>query len=96
MSAEATSATNANQGGIASVGPVDGMIGSTTCATGLLTAENARKIVMTLSQAKLPVSTSHSWVRSTMAAATDATGCGAKRKNGTISWAKWLPSTSPR
>ena len=25
-----------------------------------------------------------------------AIGCGANRKNGTTSWAKWLPSTSTR
>src|ERR1700757_947269 len=59
-------------------------------------ALNARMIVTQLSQAKLPDTTSHSWVMTTIAAATLATGCGANKPNGTTSWAKWLPATSMR
>jgi hypothetical protein len=59
-------------------------------------ALNARKIVTQLSHAKLPDATSHSWVITTIAAATPAIGCGANKPNGTISWAKWLPATSTR
>ena len=53
-------------------------------------------IVSQFSQAKLPESTSHSWVTITIAAAMLATGCGANSANGTTSWAKWLPATSTR
>ena len=59
-------------------------------------ALNARTIVTQLSQEKLPDATSHSWVTTTMPAATLATGCGANNPNGTMSWAKWLPATSTR
>ena len=44
-------------------------------------------MVIQLSHAKFPVATSQSWVRMMMSAATDATGWGAKRKNGTTSCA---------
>ncbi len=56
----------------------------------------ARTIVSQLSQAKLPEATSHSCVTIMMVAAMPATGCGANRPNGTISWVMWLPSTSTR
>src|SRR6516162_1359873 len=59
-------------------------------------ALNARTIVTQLSQAKLPDATNHSWVTTTIPAATLATGCGANNPNGTMSWAKWLPATSTR
>ena len=72
------------------------MTGRTACATGSLTAAKASTIAIQFSQAKLPLATSHSWVKMMMPAATLASGCGANRKNGTTSWAKWLPSTSSR
>src|SRR6516164_9527074 len=59
-------------------------------------ALNANIIVTQLSQAKLPDTTNHSWVITTMPPATPATGCGANNPNGTMSWAKWLPATSTR
>ena len=71
-------------------------IGSTIAADESSMALNARMIVTQLSQAKLPDATSHSWVTTTIAAATLATGCGANNPNGTTSWAKWLPATSIR
>ena len=51
-------------------------------------ALNASTIVIQLSQAKFPDSTSHSCVAMMIAAATLATGCGVNRANGTTSWAK--------
>src|SRR5436309_6881616 len=59
-------------------------------------ALNASTIVTQLSQAKLPDATSHSWVTTTIPAATLATGCGVNNPNGTTSWATWLPATSTR
>src|SRR5437588_398069 len=59
-------------------------------------AEIARVIVSTLSQEKLPLSTSHSWVTTMNVAAISATGCGAKRPKGVTSWATWLPAVSIR
>src|ERR1700731_4804185 len=72
-----------------------GMLKSVASAESSM-ALNARTIVTQLSQAKLPDATSHSWVTTTMPAATLATGCGANNPNGTTSWAKWLPATSTR
>ena len=62
-------------------------------------AENAITIVAQFNHAKLPVSTSHAWVRITVAPAdapmiagtgpgTNMPRMGANRKNGTTSWAK--------
>ena len=53
-------------------------------------------IAIQFSQAKFPLATSHSWVKTMIPAAALARGCGAKRKKGTTSWAKWLPRTSTR
>lgn len=48
------------------------------------------------SQAKLPDTTSQSWVRMTIAAAALATGCGVNSATGTTSCAKWLAAVSTR
>ena len=53
-------------------------------------------IVTALSQAKLPLSISHSWVTMMLAAAMPATGCGVNSRKGTTSWATWLAATSTR
>ena len=53
-------------------------------------------MVRKFSHEKLPLSTSHAWVRMISAPAIDATGCGVNKKNGTTSCAKKLPSTSMR
>ena len=73
-----------------------GIAGTRACATGSLTAAKASRIAIQLSQAKFPLATSQSCVKMMIPAATLASGCGAKRKNGTTSWAKWLPRTSIR
>ena len=72
------------------------MAGMTACQTGSEIAAAASTTVIQLSHAKLPVTISQSCVRITIVAAADPTGPGTKRKNGTMSCAKWLPSTSPR
>ena len=59
-------------------------------------AVSASTIVMALSHEKLPLTRSQDCVTMMRSAATLATGCGAKRKNGTTSCAKWFPSTSTR
>src|ERR1700738_4047629 len=71
-------------------------IGSTAAAAELSIALKARVIVSQFSQAKLPESTNHSWVMTTIAAAALATGCGANNPNGTTSWVKWWTATSTR
>lgn len=53
-------------------------------------------MVSQFSQAKFPDSTSHSWVTTMSPAATLATGCGVKSRNGTTSWVTWLAATSTR
>src|SRR5690348_6048316 len=63
---------------------------------GAAIALTASTMVSQFSQAKLPDSTSHSWVTITTAPATPATGCGANSANGTTNCAKWLPATSDR
>src|SRR5689334_2370614 len=70
--------------------------GSTEAASEPATAGRASTIVSQLSQAKLPESTSHSWVAMMTPAAALATGCGVNNKKGTTSWAKWLAATSTR
>src|SRR5215218_3991495 len=70
--------------------------GRAGAAPGAAIALKPRTMVTQFSQAKLPDSTSHSWVTITIAPAIPATGCGANSANGTISWAKWLPATSTR
>ena len=57
---------------------------------------NARIMVSTLSQAKLPVTTSQPWVRITSSPAMLPTVPGTNRRNGTTSCTMWLPSTSSR
>src|SRR5689334_4414940 len=71
-------------------------VGRTAATDESSMALKARMIVTQLSHAKLPDVTSQSWVTTTIAAATLATGCGANNPNGTTSWAKWLPATSIR
>ena len=66
------------------------------CQAESVTADAASTTVIQLSHAKLPVTMSQSCVRITITAAVEPTGPGTKSRNGTTSWAKWLPSTSPR
>ncbi len=56
--------------------------------------ENASTIAAQLSQEKLPLATSQSWVTIMIPAATPETGCGANRPNGTTSWVTWFAATS--
>ncbi|CAM5563065.1 hypothetical protein SGLAM104S_09691 [Streptomyces glaucescens] len=53
-------------------------------------------MVIQFSQAKLPDSTSHSWVTIIRDAAAVATGCGVNSRNGTASWVTWFAATSTR
>src|SRR4051812_28453598 len=73
-----------------------GEMPSTVETVDVSTTLPASTIVNQFSQAKLPERTSHSWLTTMTAAAPLATGCGANRPNGTISWTTWLPATSIR
>src|SRR5918999_991323 len=63
-------------------------------APGQASAEAARTTASQLSQEKFPETISHSWVTMMIAAARLAYGCGANRPNGTMSWVRWLATTS--
>src|SRR5690606_21225885 len=70
--------------------------GTRGASDGSRRAERASTTVIQFSHAKLPDSTSHSWVRIISAAAAEATGGGANTRNGTTSWVTWLAAASTR